>query len=134
MLHTGSMVLWQTVEHWDARGIRCRTETHRSAAHPLQRHGQLSAIHLAEYGAQLMALHGALLAQQHGGARLQPGVLASLRDFSMQRSRIDDVDALLLGTARVLVSNGGGSIYEFDIDAAGQRLASGRVSVINLPA
>ena len=134
MLHAQGMVLWQAVETWDEQGIRCRTLTQTDAAHPLRRKEKLSAIHLGEYGAQLMAIHGALLARRHSGGRLQPGVLTSLRDFEMTRARIDDISAPLHGSARVLVSGATGSIYEFEISATMQRLAGGRVSVISLPA
>ena len=132
MLHGQRMVFWQAVESWDEHSIRCRTVTHRDAGHPLRRDEKLSAVHLGEYGAQLMAIHGALLANKLTGGRLLPGVLTSLRDFEMTRTRIDLVSAPLLGSAGILVSGATGSIYEFEISAAGLRLASGRISVITL--
>jgi predicted hotdog family 3-hydroxylacyl-ACP dehydratase len=134
MLHAGRMVLWQAVEHWDDSSIRCRTLTHFDEENPLRRGDQLSAIHLGEYGAQMMALHGALLARKISGGALSPGVLTSLRDFEMSARRIDNIRAPLLGAARTLVSGASGSIYEFSIIAEDRRLASGRVSVITLPA
>lgn len=133
MQHAHGMVFWQAVEAWDERQIRCRTHTHREADHPLRRGGQLSSIHLGEYGAQLMAIHGALLAQKLTGGRLAPGVLTSLRDFEMTGADLAEVALPLTGTATTLVSGVSGSIYEFEIRAAAQRLASGRISVMTLP-
>ncbi len=59
--HAGAMCLLDTVQNWDDRQIHCRSETHRNVANPLRFEGRLSALHLAEYGAQAMAIHGGLL-------------------------------------------------------------------------
>jgi predicted hotdog family 3-hydroxylacyl-ACP dehydratase len=126
------MCLWEQVEHWDDAGIVCLTQTHRDPAHPLRGAQGLSAIHLAEYGAQCMAIHGGLLARRDRGSRAAPGVLTSLRDFRMQVQRIDDLPDALRGEARRLVAGASGSIYEFELSCAGRRLASGRVSVMSL--
>ncbi|MGH8460321.1 MAG: phosphotransferase [Stenotrophobium sp.] len=130
--HAGRMCLWQAVEDWDDSRIRCVTGSHRDPAHPLRRDGQLAAIHLAEYGAQAMAIHGGLLARRDHGGCAAPGVLTSLRDFRMQVQRIDDLQEPLHGEARRLVADATGSIYEFELTCAGSWLASGRVSVITL--
>ncbi|MGH8506305.1 MAG: phosphotransferase [Stenotrophobium sp.] len=130
--HAGRMCLWQQVESWDDTGILCVTRTHLDPAHPLRRNGELSAIHLAEYGAQCMAIHGGLIAQRNRGDHAAPGVLTSLRDFRMQVQRIDDLPDALYGEARCLVSGATGAIYEFALRCADRALASGRVSVIPL--
>lgn len=133
LLHAGCMVLWQSVETWDDDGLRCTTSTHLGLNNPLRRDGALSSIHLGEYGAQMMAIHGALLARKNTGGALAPGVLTSLKDFEMHVPRIDDIGVALSGNAKVLLSSASGSIYEFLIDAGDRRIASGRVSVIILP-
>lgn len=130
--HAGRMCFWEAVESWDDTQIRCVTRTHLDVAHPLRRNGKLSAIHLAEYGAQAMALHGGLIAQRNHGGTAAPGVLTSLRDFRMQLQRIDDLPDALHGVARCLVSGSTGAIYEFVLRCAERELASGRVSVIPL--
>lgn len=129
LLHSGRMVLWQSVEVWDDNTLQCRTQTHLDPLNPLRLANQLSSLHLGEYGAQMMAIHGALLARKRDGGKLAPGVLTSLRDFDMQVPRIDDIAAPLVGTARILLSSAAGSIYEFAICADQRRIASGRVSV-----
>ncbi|WP_146165958.1 phosphotransferase [Stenotrophobium rhamnosiphilum] len=133
LFHAERMVLWQSVEAWDDNSLSCSTSTHNDVKNPLRRDGALSSIHLAEYGAQMMAIHGALLVRKNTGGTLAPGVLTSLKDFEMHVPRIDDISAVLTGTAKVLISGASGSIYEFSIDAGDRRVASGRVSVLTLP-
>ena len=61
--HAGGMCLLDTVESWDAETIHCRSLSHLRADNPLREKGRLAALHLAEYGAQAMAVHGGLLAR-----------------------------------------------------------------------
>ena len=68
--HKGAMCLWDEVVDWDAQCIRLRSSGHRHAAHPLRSDGCLRAVHLCEYGAQAMAVHGGLRGAAAGGAPL----------------------------------------------------------------
>lgn len=128
--HEGRMCLWEVVKHWDAQTICCHTQSHRDMQNPLRCNGQLSAIHLAEYGAQAMAIHGGLLAREAAADKAASGMLVSLRDFVMDLPRVDDIEAPLIVHARQLVASATGSIYEFVITANERRLASGRVSAV----
>lgn len=132
LLHADRMVLWQSVTAWDDNSLQCQTLTHADPLNPLRLDDRLSSLHLGEYGAQMMAIHGALLARKKDGGKLAPGVLTALRDFEMHGARIDNIGAPLSGTARILLASAAGSIYEFEISAEGQRIASGRVSVNTL--
>ena len=76
--HQGDMCLLERVIAWDEQRVVVESSTHRSATNPLRRDGRLSAVHLCEYGAQAMAVHGALKAKQ-GGRRPAPGMLVALR-------------------------------------------------------
>lgn len=128
--HAGGMCLWQRVESWDQQQLRARTATHRDPRHPLRDAQGLSSIHLIEYGAQAMAIHGALLMRS---ATPVPGFLAAVRDFAAAHERIDDVPDDLFVTAQRLMADHNGSIYTFIIEAGSLRLASGRVSVATRP-
>lgn len=130
--HQGGMCLLDAVESWDELGLSCRTATHRAAGHPLRAGGALAAVHLVEYGAQAMAIHGGLLARGKGGAA-QPGLLVTARDVKLAVARIDDVAEDLTVRARKLLANADGSLYSFEVDAGDRRLASGRVGVIYPP-
>jgi predicted hotdog family 3-hydroxylacyl-ACP dehydratase len=68
------MCLLERIVRWDATGIVLATSTHRHAGHPLATAGGLRAIHLCEYGAQAMAVHGGLSAAAEG-RRALPGLL-----------------------------------------------------------
>src|SRR5262245_26806280 len=80
--HQGTMCLLERVLEWDRDHIVLATATHRSPTNPLLLDGRLRSIHLCEYGAQAMAVHGGLSAQADG-RRAQPGFLVSLRDVQL---------------------------------------------------
>ena len=77
--HKHAMCLWDEVLDWDAQRIHLRATNHRDPDHPLRSDGQLRALHLCEYGAQAMAVHGGLLAREAGGMA-RAGMLVALRD------------------------------------------------------
>lgn len=130
--HAGTMCLLDAVIDWSDARIHCRATSHRDPAHPLARDGRLAALHLIEYGAQAMAIHGGLLAAAAGGTAAA-GVLVSARDVRLLRARIDDLAADLEVHAERLVASGGGWLYAFEVEAAGAPLASGRVAVLPPP-
>ena len=82
--HAGGMCLLDEVVAWDDAAIHARTRSHARDDNPLRSDGQLRALHLAEYGAQAMAIHGGLLARAQG-AVAAPGYLVSLRDVELAR-------------------------------------------------
>jgi len=127
--HRGAMCLLDAVEQWDEATIRCSTSTHRDDANPLRREGRLAAVHLVEYGAQAMAVHGGLAERAKGG-KARPGLLVAVRDVTFDVGRIDTITTALTVSAKRLVANAGGWLYSFEISAAGRKLARGRVSVI----
>ena len=130
--HAGRMCLWQRVLAWDAQSIRLEADDHVDAAHPLRHRNRLHAVHLAEYGAQTMAVHGGLRAQLAGGVA-RPGLLVALRGVVLHRDRVDDLHGALEGEASVLVESETGWQYAFSIRHAGNLLAEGRAAVIHPP-
>ena len=127
--HAGSMCLLDRVEEWTAEWIQCSTLTHRDPANPLRSAHEIAALHLAEYGAQAMAVHGALLAQ--GGP--QPGMLGALRDIRLHVARIDDLDQSLIVTATRRLARSDGLIYDFLVELSENPrrvLCEGRISVV----
>ncbi|WP_460831202.1 phosphotransferase [Lysobacter humi (ex Lee et al. 2017)] len=131
--HQQRMCLWQRVDGWDAGSIRLSAFDHGDVAHPLRHRDRLHALHLAEYGAQAMAVHGGLRAQLAGGAA-KPGLLVALRGVALHRARIDDLDGVLEGEATLLVESETGWQYAFVVRSAGEVLAEGRAAVIHPPA
>ena len=131
--HAGSMCLHDAVLEHTPERIRCRAITHRDADHPLRQDGVLHALHLAEYGAQAMAVHGGLLAQARG-ERAAPGFLAVVRDLRLAVARLDNLGGAIETEARMLLGGADGWTYEFSAASTGQALGSGRVTVILLKA
>lgn len=127
--HQGLMCLWESVEDWTAATIRLRSEGHRDAMHPLRRNGRLHAVHLCEYGAQAMAVHGGLVAREAGG-RARAGLLVALRGVALHVDRIDDLPGPLEGQAERLVDTPDSQQYAFRILHAGRVLAEGRAAVM----
>ncbi len=127
--HQGAMCLWDEVVEWDARSIRLHARNHRDPTHPLRSGNRLRAVHLCEYGAQAMAVHGGLRAQASGGAA-KPGLLVALRGVQLHVGRIDDLPDALECMAEVLVEAEGSQQYGFRIHHAGTVLAEGRAAVM----
>lgn len=130
--HQGAMCLWDEVLDWDPQSIRLRSATHRDPAHPLRRGDRLHAVHLCEYGAQAMAVHGGVLARERG-ARAGAGFLVALRGVALHVARIDDLPGPLECEAEALVVGDGGQQYAFRITHAGMLLAEGRAAVMLQP-
>lgn len=127
--HKGGMCLWDEVVEWDARRIALRADNHRDATHPLRSHDRLRAVHLCEYGAQAMAVHGGLRASARGGAA-NPGLLVALRGVQLHVSYIDELSGALECEAEVLAEGEGSQQYAFRISHAGAVLAEGRAAVM----
>ncbi|MET0225879.1 MAG: phosphotransferase [Dokdonella sp.] len=131
--HQGAMSLLDEVSGWDAVTIHARSGAHRHADHPLRSDGQLRALHLCEYGAQAMAVHGGLVARA-AGERATPGFLVSLRAVELFVARIDDLpDALDVHAERLLGGDGSWQ-YAFRVLHRDDVLASGRAAVMVAPA
>jgi predicted hotdog family 3-hydroxylacyl-ACP dehydratase len=129
--HAGRMCLWDEVVAWDAGSVRLRTRGHRDPAHPLRgAGGRLRALHLCEYGAQAMAVHGGLRAAAAGG-RAQAGLLVALRGVVLHCAHLDDLPGALEGEAELLLDGDGGWQYGFRIHHQGRLLADGRAAVMH---
>ena len=122
--HAGGMCLLDRVIAHSEQEIHCGSRSHRDAENPLRSGGRLSSLHLAEYGAQAVAAHGALRA-----GRPQAGMLAALRDIQLHVQHLEDLDCELDVHARRLLSQRDGSLYEFRVLGAGRLLCAGRIAI-----
>ena len=127
--HGGAMCLWDAVTAWDAQRIALRGDGHRDPAHPLRSGDILRAVHLCEYGAQAMAVHGGLLARERAGVA-PPGMLVALRGIELHCARIDDLPGSLECEAEALIAGEGAQQYRFPIHHRGTLLAEGRAAVM----
>jgi predicted hotdog family 3-hydroxylacyl-ACP dehydratase len=129
--HQGAMCLLDAVMAWDETSIHASTESHALATHPLRGNDGLHAIHLAEYGAQAMAVHGALLARQHGADGARSGRLVSVRDVSVEVEYVDPSSGHLDVHAESLYADATGAQYSFRVEQHGRVLMTGRAAVIH---
>lgn len=129
--HAGTMCLLDAAQVWDERTIHAVSASHARMDNPLRGADGLHAVHLAEYGAQAMAVHGALLARARGPHAVRPGRLVSLRDVQLFEEYVDRLDGALDIYAECLCADDGGAQYTFRVEHRGHLLASGRAAVIH---
>lgn len=126
--HQGRMALIERVLDYDADALRAESDNHRDRQHPLRRGGRLHAVHLCEYGAQAMAVHGALTARD-AGLRARPGLLVALRAVDLEVERLDDLPGALAIEVRREHADAGIWLYRFRARCDGRPLASGLAMV-----
>ena len=131
--HAGTMCLLERILHWDDTSVTLATTTHRNPDNPLATAAGLRAIHLCEYGAQAMAVHGGLAAHARG-ERALPGLLVSLRDIALHCAFVNDLEGELIVQATRLHDGGVAWAYAFSVLHADVLLAQGRATVSALPA
>jgi predicted hotdog family 3-hydroxylacyl-ACP dehydratase len=127
--HAGTARMIERVVSWDRECIVAATTRHRATDNPLRQDGRLAAVHLAEFGAQAMAIHGGLLITADGGTP-RPALLVSVRNLVVSRDHIDDLPGELEISARVLLASAAGFQYSFEARHAGELIASGRVAAM----
>lgn len=130
--HAGGMCLLDGVTAWDAQTISCISRSHQLEDNPLRDAGKLHSLHLAEYGAQAMAVHGGLLARAEG-RQAAPGFLAMLRGLQLHRQELQDLPEALVVTATQMLAADSGWTYSFEVHHAQALLAQGRVTVMLQP-
>jgi predicted exporter/predicted hotdog family 3-hydroxylacyl-ACP dehydratase len=123
----GSMCLLDRIVDWDERRVVLETDTHRSPSNPLRVGGKLRAVHLCEYGAQAMAVHGGLRAGSHTAV---DGMLVAMRSVTFERDWIHDLPSSLRIEAECLQHDASSLQYSFRVTHLGELLAEGRAAVM----
>lgn len=126
--HGGRMCLLERVLRWDDTTITLTTGTHRDPENPLSDDGRLRAVHLCEYGAQAMAVHGGLIARQRG-EHARPGLLVSLRHVVLACDYVHDLEKDLEVEATRVHAGASAWQYDFRVTHEGRLLAHGRATV-----
>jgi predicted hotdog family 3-hydroxylacyl-ACP dehydratase len=124
--HSDFMCLIDSVESWDDKKIIVFSNTHQDKKNPMRNHNILSTTALIEYGAQAMAIHGALLQTD----KMEKGYLAALRNIYLQLEDISQIKDKLCIQAEQQLKSEGNMIYQFSITANQRLLASGRATVV----
>ena len=127
--HSFDMCLLDRVEAWDENSITCYSNSHHLDSNPLRRDESLSSVHLLEYAAQAMAVHGGLHDREEG-RQMTEGYLAALRDIKIELCDIDAMQDELKIEASKIMSQAGNMIYSFTVNAGENTLVSGRATVV----
>ncbi len=122
----GAMCLLDEILSFDEHSVVCRTASHQSPGNPLRCDGRLPAIAAIEYGAQAMAVHGAL----HSEQSVPNGLLAGARAVRCHARYLDEESGPLTVRAERLVVEGSRLLYAFAIEGAESELVSGRIAVV----
>lgn len=126
------MCLLERVKAWDSDAILCSTDSHKDLRNPLRKAGGLSAVHGLEYGAQAMAVHGALLAKQEN-TPIRVAYIAAVHDLRLLVARLDTEQRSLQVGARCLLRVHENLIYNLLVEAGGAPLVTARVTVMPGP-
>jgi len=129
--HSHDMCLLDSVEFWDEDKIICYSNSHRLQKNPLRRDDNLSSVHVLEYAAQAMAVHGGLHNRENG-KQMTEGYLAALRDVKLNLCELNLLKGELLIEANKILSQDGNMIYTFTVSSEKVPLASGRATVISI--
>jgi predicted hotdog family 3-hydroxylacyl-ACP dehydratase len=122
--HAGRMCLLDQVLAYDPERIVCSCTSHTNDRNPLRTNDGLSAVHAIEYGAQAMALHGALL----GGAK-RPGYIVAVREVQMNVDWLHEILGPVRVTAKVLMRDERAATYRFLLEVENETLVVGHLSV-----
>lgn len=126
--HVGAMRLLDAIVRWNDAEIECVAHSHRDPANPLAVDGVLPAACGLEFGAQAMAIHGALVAGR--AAKPRVGLLVAAHELAWRVARLDTVPGALTVRARRLLGSAQQVAYEFDVLDGARSLVSGRASVM----
>lgn len=127
--HSGAMCLLERVVEWSDEHVVTATTTHRALSNPLANAGRLRAVHLCEYGAQAMAVHGGLCAATRG-TRAEPGLLVALRGVELHLEFIEDLPGELFVRAARQHASEQAWQYTFDVRHGDRLLAAGRATIV----
>ena len=129
--HKGNMCLLHTVDRWDPAEISCSAHSHTAGDHPLRNTHGLPISAGIEYAAQVMAVHGALLAPVDQLPEI--GYLTSVRNVQWWAPRLDDVGSEITIQASRVSGNAVSLLYDFSIFCMDRQLLRGRAGVMIKP-
>ena len=128
--HAGDMCLLEQVISFSNEEIICRTQSHLNTDNPLKTNGKLSKMHLIEYGAQAIAVHGGLLERDSNNDQPKLGYIATVK--AVKWGDFDPLTELLEIKANAVMRDEISKLYEFTIiDAQLRNVCSARVMVIH---
>jgi len=108
--------------------ILCRASSHRSKLNPLRSGGRLHALCAIEYAAQAAAVFGALYGGSTTGTATF-GMLASVRDVSLELMQLDELGEDLFISVRNTGADENIRMFEFTVSGGSRTLVTGRGAI-----
>ncbi len=128
--HAGGMCLLEQVLSYTDEEIICRTQSHLDVGNPLKTDGKLSKMHLIEYGAQAIAVHGGLMELSLATVEPKLGYIAMVK--SVKWGVFNPFTDFLEVKATAIMADEMSKLYAFCVtDAELRNVCSGRVMVIH---
>lgn len=110
--HKSGMCLLEEVCSYSHEIICCRTSTHLNSDNPLKQNGVLSQMHLIEYAAQAIAIHGGILdCENSSESRL--GYIAAVKSVEWFDFDVDAKFLEIHGT--VVLADDNSKLYDLDV-------------------
>jgi predicted hotdog family 3-hydroxylacyl-ACP dehydratase len=126
--HAGRMRLIARVQSYDSERIVCEADSHIATDNPLREAGALAAVCGLEYGAQAMAIHGALQAGMAHAPHI--GYLVSAHELRWEVERLDQLPAPLVIEAQRILGSASQVSYQFTLRTITGDVMHGRASVL----
>ncbi|HED33709.1 MAG TPA: 3-hydroxylacyl-ACP dehydratase [Gammaproteobacteria bacterium] len=132
------MCLLDSIKSWNKKQILCVVSSHQKENHPLRNSEGLPMTSLIEYGAQAIAVHGCLSADN--SSVMKEGYLVALRDIKLAQGWLSDIQSEIEIFAECIYAESGNMIYSILVHALTNTdmsdehekiiLASGRITVM----
>ncbi len=113
--HAGNMVLIKTVQSCDQDDIICTTDTHFSPTNPLRNAHGLPISAALEYGAQAIALHGAMNKSQ--SEKSPKALIVAVRQADWTTDWLHTIDSELIIQASIATRMNALARYTFKISS-----------------
>ncbi len=110
--HKANMCLLEEVHTYTQDQICCRTSTHLSPDNPLKQNGMLSKMHLIEYAAQAIAIHGGILDRENT-CKPRLGYIAAVK--SVEWFGFDTTAKFLEVRGSVVLSDDNSKLYDLTV-------------------
>lgn len=130
--HGRSMSLLHGVIDLNEKEIVCDALSHQDLANPLRFNNELSALTVAEYVGQAIALHRYHLQEgvmKDKAKHPKEGYLAALKNVQLYIETLTEIKSPLQIKTSCIFSDGGKALYEFEVTADKIMLACGEMIV-----
>lgn len=126
--HDGSMCLLESVDSWDESQIVCSSKSHHNPDNPLKDGNRLGCVNAIEYGAQAVAIHGRLLAEDSNPVS-QSGFLVQIKDLDFDDCDLSVLPGALTIKAQQLHCDRTSMLYRITIKHDHNQIMQGRVMI-----